>query len=127
MVAIMNTTSLDTWGNLLNYTENLIRYSYQGSWDMLQRNFDPNSTSLAYRLLTVFHARVYRWLFVNLLLTLSVVPLVWMTTKCDRNIVIDGPLSLLLTNPTGVTKDGKNHLSNLGSLEKKDEDEKLIM
>ncbi|KAH8589137.1 hypothetical protein B0O99DRAFT_600099 [Bisporella sp. PMI_857] len=128
MLAIMNTTSLDTWGNLFNYTENLIRYSYQGSWDMLQRNFDPNTTTLAAAIAaprvqaTVSYVRVYCWLFVNLLLTLSVFPLLWLTTKCDRSIIVDGPLSLLLTDPTELFKDSrenkyeKHHLSNLAFL-----------
>jgi hypothetical protein len=133
MVAIMNTTSLDTWGNLFNYTENLIRYSYQGSWDMLQRNFDPNTTTLVATIAdprvqaTVSHVRVYCWLFVNLMLTLSVIPLLWLTTKCDRNIVIDGPLALLLTDPRELfIKDSRadmyqsHHLSNLAFLSGKE-------
>lgn len=134
MVAIMNTTSLDTWGNLFNYTENLIRYSYQGSWDMLQRNFDPNTTTLVATIAdprvqaTVSYVRVYCWLCVNLMLTLSVFPLLWLITKCDRNIVVDGPLALLLTDPTELFKDRrenkyeKHHLSNLAFVSSEEEE-----
>ncbi|KAG4439472.1 hypothetical protein IFR05_005051 [Cadophora sp. M221] len=131
MVAIMNTSSLDTWGNLFNYTENLIKYSYQGSWDMLQRNFDPNTTTLVARIAeprlqaTVSFPRVYGWLFVNLLLTLSVFPLAWLTFKCDRSIIVDGPLSFLLTDPSNLLKDGKHHLTNLAFPSK--EDNKITM
>lgn len=131
MVAIMNTSSLDTWGNLFNYTENLIRYSYQGSWDMLQRNFDPNTTTLVARIAeprlqaAVSFPRVYGWLFVNLLLTLSVFPLAWLTFKCDRGVIIDGPLSFLLTDPSDLLKDGKRHLTNLAFPSK--DDNKITM
>lgn len=125
MVAVMNTTSLNTWGNLFNYTENLIRYSYQGSWDMLQRSFDPNTTTLVATIAdprvqaTVSHVRVYCWLAINLLLTASIFPLLRLKAKCNRNIVVDGPLALLLTDPTGLFEDSrenkheKHHLSNL--------------
>ena len=76
-VAEMNTTSLNTWNDLLGYTEKLIRYSYLGAWDMLQRSYDPNSTQIAATLAeprlqaSVSRARVLAWLGIQLLFTLT--------------------------------------------------------
>ncbi|RYP39082.1 hypothetical protein DL767_002345 [Monosporascus sp. MG133] len=135
-VAIMNTTSLDTWHNIFNYTENLIRFSYQGAWDMLQRNFDPNTTTLVATIqdrrgqATVTLVRVYAWLAVSILMTVGAVVLWHLIRHCDRNIVVDGPLALLLSDPTevfgGVDETVRipkenHHLSNLTVLTKDDE------
>jgi hypothetical protein len=136
MVAIMNATSLPTWGNLENYTENLIRYSYQGAWDMLQRSFDTHSTSLVARIedprvqATVTRWRVYLWLGISLLLTASVVPLIVLIYDRERNLVIDGSLALLLTDPSGVLERdergaGKYHLTNIKDAGK--EENKITM
>jgi len=70
-VAVMNTSEVPTWENLFNYTEALVRYSYLGSWDILQRQFDPNSTELAVTLreprlqASVNVVRVLAWFFLN--------------------------------------------------------------
>jgi hypothetical protein len=100
-VAIMNTTELNTWHNLINYTETLIRYSYLGAWDMLQRNYDENSTSLTATLLeprlqaSVSRARVLAWFFVNLLFTFSGVT-VFILWQEDHEIAdIKGPTEFL--------------------------------
>ncbi|PMD61154.1 uncharacterized protein K444DRAFT_500382, partial [Hyaloscypha bicolor E] len=131
MVAVMNSTSLSTWLNLENYTENLIRYSYQGAWDMLQRSFDVNSISLVARIedtrvqATVTKWRVYLWLGISLLMTASVVPLAVLMSDRKRNLVMDGNLALLLTDPTGVFKGDergteKYHLTNIKKVGKEE-------
>jgi hypothetical protein len=133
-VAIMNATSLSTWFNLENYTENLIRYSYQGAWDMLQRSFDPNSTSLVARIedtrvqATVTKWRVYLWLGISLLLTASVVPLVVLMSDRKRNLVLDGNVALLLTDPTGLFKreEGEKEKYHLTNIKKVGKEEKVI-
>jgi len=139
-VAIMNATSLDTWQNMFNYTENLVRFSYQGAWDMLQRNFDPDTTNLVARireprvLATVTLARVYAWLAVSILMTVAAAGLWRLVGRCSRNVVVDGPLALLLSDPAGLYRDldeksrlpeENYHLSNLTVLT--EEDEKILL
>jgi hypothetical protein len=68
MVAIMNTTQLNSYKN---HTANLLMYSYQGAWDILQRSFDFTNTNLTAiprepRVqASVVHSRVYGWLFLS--------------------------------------------------------------
>ena len=100
-VAIMNTTELNTWHNLINYTETLIRYSYLGAWDMLQRNYDNNSTNLTATLLeprlqaSVSRGRVLAWFFVNLLFTFSGVTVFFIVLQYRDIADIKGPADFL--------------------------------
>lgn len=77
MIAVMNSSSMPTWNNMDDYVEMLIRYSYLAAWDMYHSSFDENGTSLVAtrhepRLqATVSSARVFSWLAISLLMTLS--------------------------------------------------------
>lgn len=108
MVSIMNNTSLDTWQNLENYVEALIRYSYLGAWDMLQRVYDPNTATfqalMAEPRLTaeVNSAMVYGWLGVCLLLTLAAIPVFYLESRHKSSTGIDWEAALLLTDPSQV-------------------------
>ncbi|KAK5660041.1 hypothetical protein OQA88_13509 [Cercophora sp. LCS_1] len=80
-IAVMNSSEVATWDNLLNYTESLIRHSYLGAWDVLQRRFDPNSTELAVTLresrlqASVNKPRVVGWFFLNIVFTCTALSL----------------------------------------------------
>jgi hypothetical protein len=84
-VAVTNSSEMATWQNLQGYAEALIRYSYLGAWDVLQRQFDPNSTELAVTLLeprlqaNVNVARVLGWFVLNLGFTCTALslPFLW--------------------------------------------------
>ena len=77
MIAVMNSTSLPTWNNIDNYVEMLVRYSYLGAWDSLHAAFDKNNihltaTTVVPRLqATVSFSRVFSWLGISVLMTLS--------------------------------------------------------
>ena len=124
-VAIMNTTQLNSYHNIENYTANLLTYSYQGAWDMLQRTFDRTNTNLTAiprvpRVqASVVHSRVYGWLFISLLFTLSSLPLWWLTKQCERSAVIDGQTAMLMTDPSGVLRE-HGDLRNLAYVTKRD-------
>lgn len=102
-VAVMNTTSLDTWNNLFNYTEMLIRYSYLGAWDMLQRTYDNNSTNLTATTLelrlqaSVSWTRVMAWFIVNFVFTLTGAAVLYLQKNVDIPELkyIDGPTKYL--------------------------------
>jgi hypothetical protein len=123
MVAIMNTTQLNSYHNIENYTANLLTYSYQGAWDMLQRTFDSTNTNLTAiprepRVqASVVYSRVYGWLFLSWLFTLSSLPLRWLTGQCKRSAVIDGQTAMLMTDPSEVLKE-HGDLTNLVSVTK---------
>jgi hypothetical protein len=123
MVAMMNTTQLNSYHNIENYTMNLLQYSYQGAWDMLQRTFDDSSTNLTAiprepRVqASVVHSRVYGWLFMSLLFLLSGLPLFWLTGQCKRSAVVDGLTAMLMTDPTEVLREHPD-LTNLASVTK---------
>jgi hypothetical protein len=123
MVAIMNTTQLNSYHNIENYTANLLKYSYQGAWDMLQRSFDATNTNLTAiprvpRVqASVVRSRVYGWLCISLLFTLSSLPLLWMKRQCERSAVIDGQTAMLMTDSSEVLKK-HGDLMNLTSVTK---------
>jgi hypothetical protein len=98
---------------------------------MLQRSFDVNSISLVARIedtrvqATVTRWRVFLWLGISLLMTASVVPLVVLMSDRKRNLVMDGNLALLLTDPTGVFQGDergteKYHLTNIKKVGKEE-------
>ena len=124
-VAIMNTTQLNSYHNIENYTANLLTYSYQGAWDMLQRTFDRTNTNLTAiprepRVqASVVRSHVYGWLFMSLLFTLSSLPLWWLTKECKRSPVINGQTAMLMTDPSEVLKE-RGDLTNLASVTKSD-------
>ncbi|KAE8446960.1 hypothetical protein EG329_011442 [Mollisiaceae sp. DMI_Dod_QoI] len=100
-VAIMNTTGLGTWNNLFNYTENLIRYSYLGAWDTLQRAYEPNSTNLTVTLLQprleafVSLTRVAVWLAMSVLFSASGISIFFLQKECPYIADVVGPASLV--------------------------------
>jgi len=56
MVSILNATSLEMWHDLQRYTRTLIRHSYLGAWDVLQREFD--SVEVVNRTVTLREVRL---------------------------------------------------------------------
>jgi hypothetical protein len=108
MVSNMNTTVFHTWKDLENYTSKLIRYSYQASWDMLFRLYDTNITKLNVEIYeprlkaSVSRSRVFSWVAVSSLMTLSASLLVFGGWKCERKRVVDGAVAALMTDPTGL-------------------------
>lgn len=127
MLSAMNTTSLGTWNNRTGYLDKLVRYSYLASWDSLFRGFDERNTSLeAYPRestlkASVSHERVFGWLAISVLMTLSSILLVTMPSLYRlRGIVIDGPAAALMTDPRGVLGDNCHDLTNLSYLTNKE-------
>ncbi|KAF2869415.1 hypothetical protein BDV95DRAFT_498212 [Massariosphaeria phaeospora] len=113
-VALMNTTSLYTWDDLDGYLDKLVRYSYQGAWDMLSRSYDPNATMLEVQYYesrvraSVSRARVFAWLVVSVLLTLSSAVLAAGKKRlCERGVVFDGPVAALVTDARVVVDMGE--------------------
>jgi len=122
-VAVMNTTSLNTWDNLFNYTEMLVRYSYLGAWDMLQRTYDNDSTNLRATLLeprlqaSVSWERVMAWYTVNLLFTLTGAAVFYLQKKIDiRHLKeIDGPAKYLELQSPSDAEEGQLLLKDKAS------------
>lgn len=104
MFSMMNSSSLPTWGRLEEYVNRLIRYSYQGAWDMLSRSFEPNQELLPVRLYEqrqvaqVSRPRVFGWLGASLAMTISCVLLVLGGHFSTRSIVLEGPVSAFVTD-----------------------------
>ncbi|KAI8717101.1 hypothetical protein NCS52_00784600 [Fusarium sp. LHS14.1] len=119
--SMMNSSSLPTWNNLEDYVTRLIRYSYQGSWDMLSRSFEPDDNLLSVRryeqrqVAQVSHPRVFGWLGVSLALTLSWVLLVLGQKYSSRKIVEDGPVAALVTNCSPLLDSAEKELTNISS------------
>lgn len=124
-VAMMNTTALHTWNDIEGYLDKLIRYSYQGTWDMLYRTYEIDNRTLDVQyyevrvLASLSRVRVFAWLGVSFLVTVSAVCLVlgkkW---SCERAIVIDGPVAALVTDSTAVLEKGGRDLTNLSYVTK---------
>ncbi|KAF8245488.1 hypothetical protein K440DRAFT_634182 [Wilcoxina mikolae CBS 423.85] len=96
MVALTNmTASIRRWQNIPNYTKSVIQYSYSATWDAMDQKFSPADGGIPTRqqvtilIATVKEARVYAWLGINLLFTISGL-LQWMLQiRCKRPVVID--------------------------------------
>lgn len=124
-LTMMNTTELNTWDNLEQYIDRVVRYSYQAAWDMLFRSFDTDTAALPVRVYEqrlvadVSRRRVLAWLIVSLLLPLSSFPLVfWRGTR--REVVLDGTVAALLTDPSAVLNDVPD-LTDLSYVTKEDD------
>jgi hypothetical protein len=129
MLTMMNTTSLNTWEDLEDYVDRVVRYSYQGTWDMLYRSFDTNSSNLSVKayestlIASVSRIRVFAWLLISSLLFLSSALLVFGRKKyISRPIVLDGAVAALLTDPSGVLNgnEDKKDLTALSYVTKRD-------
>ncbi|ORY08042.1 hypothetical protein BCR34DRAFT_489018 [Clohesyomyces aquaticus] len=124
-VAIMNNTSLNTWNDLTNYTENLIRASYQGSWDMLHARFDQNSTNLTVTLAeprlqaSVSKPRVAGWLTIHLLFALTAIPVWFLEGTDDARKNINDPTDFILYLKKEVSCNDQKDGNGEGSDEEK--------
>ncbi|KAH8587225.1 hypothetical protein B0O99DRAFT_527129 [Bisporella sp. PMI_857] len=90
MAAIMNSSSIPTFDNLDNYAATLLRYSYLAAWDTLTSIYglggagsvDLVATTREPRIqATVSYARVFAWLGINLLTTVSAILLWWIRAR----------------------------------------------
>lgn len=77
MLAVSNVSQLPTFNNIDNYVSGIVRQGYLGAWDMLSHSFDKegplyNGFPADARLVAdVSFARVFAWLAVCLLMTVS--------------------------------------------------------
>ncbi|KAH8595362.1 hypothetical protein B0O99DRAFT_511950 [Bisporella sp. PMI_857] len=78
MLSLSNVSQLSTFNNLDNYVKSLVRQGYLGAWDMLSHSFDDekrpsnNGFRAETRLVAdISFARVFAWLGVGLLMTIS--------------------------------------------------------
>ncbi|KAI8669883.1 hypothetical protein NCS56_00791700 [Fusarium sp. Ph1] len=119
--SMMNSSGFPTWMNLEEYVTRLVRYSYQGSWDMLSRSFEPDGNLLSVRryeqrqVAQVSRPRAFGWLGASLALTLSWVLLVLGQKYSSRKIVEDGPVAALVTDCSPLLDGAENELTNISS------------
>jgi hypothetical protein len=79
MITVMNSTLLPTYDNLDRYVELLVRQAYLAAWDMYHDSFDEDQKGSVYtgiptvsrQVAGVSFARVFAWLALNALVTLS--------------------------------------------------------
>ncbi|RYP72578.1 hypothetical protein DL771_004073 [Monosporascus sp. 5C6A] len=91
MLAVMNTSQLPTYNNIDDYVGNMVRQGYLGAWDMLSHSFDRPESAESYsafpaesRLLAdVSFVRVFTWLGLCLLMTISGVLLLGAVLRAD--------------------------------------------
>lgn len=131
-----NTTSIPTWDNLDGYVETLIRRAYLGSWGVL-RSLEGHPTQFKVyiaepRLVaTVSWTRVLSWLIISMFVPVS--GLVWYfgaQVACKRNLILDYPVAVLLTDVSKVLGDRGSQdldLTNLSYVTKADEQLRLSL
>jgi len=79
MIAVMNSSLLPTYDNIDGYVEALLRQAYLAAWDMYHDSFDEDQISVTYtalpgvsrQLASISAARVYGWLSICLLMTVT--------------------------------------------------------
>ena len=116
-IALMNASSMPTWNNLDNYTAALVSFAYLASWDMLHASFEENDTAVLTAIpaelrqqAVVSSVRVFAWLGVSLLLTLSGIFIGQIQARgCKRGTIVDFPAAVLLTDARKVI-DGANRV-----------------
>ncbi|EED19724.1 hypothetical protein TSTA_029950 [Talaromyces stipitatus ATCC 10500] len=118
----MNSTLLPTWNNLDLYVESLIRQSYLGAWDSFHNNWDTDGTiSLAIPQQArvraeVSHARVYSWLAISLLETVSGIFLVYLLLNPGLLQEPDLPGEIISEQIRDAKASGKKIMDSLSDL-----------
>ena len=120
-ISVANSSQLQTWENVDNYTATLIRYAYFAAWNALNSDFpeaEPDGETLIVhpaqpRLqASVSLARVFAWLVITLFIPATGIILGCVHKRyCERKM-IRGTVSLLFTNASVVLKD-KEKRNNL--------------
>ena len=126
-----NMTLVSPYNNINNFVTQVVSRSYQMAWTALTNKFQSPSTSVSSSVEIVIQLseaevavwRVYVWLVLNLLLTLTG-PLFFFVQGMDRATVIDSQIAVLLLNPEGVLDGLDRDLGNLSMLT--DEDSKAV-
>jgi hypothetical protein len=119
LLSQMNSTLLPTWNNLDLYVENLIRQSYLAAWDSFHNNWDTGGTlSLATPKVTrvkakVSHARVYSWLAISLLETVSGIFLIYLLLNPGLLEEQGLPGEIIAEQLEGAKETGKDILDKL--------------
>jgi hypothetical protein len=119
LLSQMNSTLLPTWNNLDLYVESLIRQSYLAAWDSFHNNWDTGGTlSLATPQVTrvkakVSHARVYSWLAISLLETVSGIFLIYLLLNPGLLEEQDLPGEIIAEQLEGAKETGKDILDKL--------------
>lgn len=108
-IALMNSSSIPTWNNLNSYTTTLIAQAYLANWDMLHAEFEQNDTAILRAvprnqrpIASVSMPRVFAWLTLNLLMTLS--GIIVGRIHCKRPVIVDPPAAVLLTDAGEVVR-----------------------
>jgi hypothetical protein len=91
MIAIMNSTLLPTYDNIDGYVEALLRQAYLAAWDTYHDSFDDDQKNLEYtaipsvsrQVADVTFWRVFLWMAVSLLTTLSGAALLVVVLNAD--------------------------------------------
>lgn len=130
-LSAMNTTTLETYNNRSGYVDELLRYSYQASWDALYRDLDNRSESLNVRQqeprirASVSKGRVIGWLVASALMTVSSILLLATQSRHKmREIVLDGPTAAFMTDSKRVLGEDRFDLTELSYLTKREKAKK---
>jgi len=115
MLGLINmTTTIERWRHTDNYVKSAIQYAYSATWDAMDQKFNPNDhqvsilTPIQIVVASVRPERVYAWLAINLLFTISGVLQWLLQQKCERPVVIDTAAVAITTDASQLlTKESK--------------------
>jgi hypothetical protein len=119
-----NFSAPNVWNDTDIFVREMLVRSYQAAWNALTDRFQAPSTSVESRVevpiqlsqALVAPWRIYLWVGLNFMLTLSGI-LFWIAQKrCKKPMVIDAGVAALLVNPVGVLDIAKRELNDLSIL-----------
>lgn len=116
--------------NIIQYIADILPRSYGAFWNALPDYLSPSTdtTKLATDVMipipvleaAVVHWRVYLWLALNLMLTLSGLLFIVVQYHCENTLVVDTGIAVLLLDTQRVLERDRRALSDLSQLTKED-------
>ncbi|KAF9630936.1 hypothetical protein BFW01_g1807 [Lasiodiplodia theobromae] len=130
-VNMMNTTGWDFENGAAHYVQNILNVAYQGAWSAtayFTNNGPDTLTTVAYERIQAVRAevtawRVWLWLVLNGVLTLTGLVVYYLQSRVVRPVVQDPVLTAVMMDPSNILKhdrDGICDIDNIGGSDKHD-------
>lgn len=128
-IASMNATETSQFGNIDQWTQALLVDAYSATWTVMSQNFADPSLSLSSQQnapvqvvrASILRWRMWLWLGLNGLVTVSGLVLIALQANCKRKPVVDTVLAAVMLDPQMVLKEDRTGLCNASRLAGVDE------
>jgi hypothetical protein len=127
LIAAVNASVPSTYNNFENYVSELLSRSYVAEWTNQNQRWGDNIASTSVEIAVegskadIERIRVYLWLSLNLLVSLSGLVFILLLRSYHQPLVVDPLLALILLDPTDLQHREGRALCNFSSFSREDE------